>query len=161
MAKSKLNTLGIVLLVVAVVGVILAVVGIAVPWFVQKGEVVMLGSSTKNYGLFADYAEGSDFPIAAVQAFAIITLILTVAACAVLALNSLGIVKVKWLYRVICACVVILCAVLTFIFALVFAGQYENFAGKVSSWEFNASAGSYLLPIGAIVASVPLFFGKN
>ena len=161
MAKNKLNILSIVLLAVALVGVILAIVGIAIPWFIAEGKSALGSSSSTTYGLFAEYAEGSDFPIAVVQAFAIITLILSVVACAVLALNTLGIVKVKWLYRVICAAIVIIFAILTLAFALVFAGQYENVSGILGSLTFDASAGSFLLPIGAIVASVPLVFGKN
>ena len=161
MAKNKLNTLGIILLAVAVVGVVLAVVGIAVPWFVASAKSALGSSSSTTYALFADYSDGSDFPIAVVQAFAIVTLVLAVVACAVLALNTLGIVKVKWLYRVICAAIVIICAILTFVFALVFAGQYENVSGALGSLAFDASAGSYLLPIGAIVASVPLVFNKD
>ena len=161
MAKKKLNILSIILLAVSLVGVILAVVGIAIPWFVSEGTLLGNSSST-NYNLFAEFKGEPDFPIAAVQAFAIITLILAVLACIVLTLNSLGIVKVKWLYRVICAALVVVCAILTLVFAIVFADKYfNNVSNALGSASFNASAGSYLLPIGAIVASVPLVIGRK
>lgn len=161
MAKNKLSTLGIVLLAVALLGVILAVVGIAVPWFATQSTNIISGDNTESYGLFAEYLE-SDFPIALVQTFAIISLVLAVAACAVLALNTLGVVKVKWLYRVVCAAVVILFAVLTFIFALVFANQYGSIDfGALGNASFVASAGSYLLPIGTLLTGVPLVFNKD
>ena len=160
MAKKKLNILGIVLIAVAVVGVVLTIVGIAIPWFATQAKSV-IGNSTESYGLFAENLDG-DFPIAVVQAFAIISLILAVAACALHTVNTLGLVKVKWIYRVICAALVIVCAILTLVFAIVFANQYSGASlGNIASVEFVTSAGSYLLPIGAIVASIPLFFGKK
>ena len=161
MAKNKLNVLQIVLICVAVVGVILAIVGIAVSWY--SYTVTSLGSHTENYGLFAKEFNDTDvgFPIGVVRAFGIISLILTVAACAVMCLNSLGLVKIKWLYRVICAAVVILFAVLTFIFGLVYAGKFNDKMGYGDVAKFAASAGAYLLPIGSIITAVPLFLGKE
>lgn len=160
MAKKKLNVLGIVLLAVAVVGLILAVVGIAIPWFETQTKLGSTGKTT-TYVLFADYGD-SDFPIAAVQAFAIISLILAAAACAVLALNTFGVVKVNWLCRVILAGLTVVCAILTLVFAIVFAGQGGGASlGNIASIKFVTSAGSYLLPIGAIVAGVPLVFGRK
>ena len=158
---KKLNLMSIILLAVAAVGLVLAIVGLAVPWYAATATV--LGKSdTTTFGLFSDKLSGSDFPIACVQAFALITFIFAVAACAVLALNTLGIFQVKWLYRVICAGVVILFAVLTFIFGLVFAGQFEGGSiGGLASADFAASAGVYLLAIGAIAVSVPLFLNKD
>ncbi len=158
MAKNKLNLLQIILLCVAAVGVILAIVGIAVPWYTGKLET-LLGGTSESYGLFAEYAKETDISIALVQAFAIITLIFTVAACLVMALNSLGVVKIKWLIRVICAAVVIVFAVLTLIFAIVYGNQFST-AGVLST-ELAASAGAYLLPIGSIITAVPLFLGKE
>ena len=158
MAKSKLNVLGLVLICVAAAGLVLAIVGIAVPWYSGKIET-FVGGTSESFGLFAKYPE-VDLPVALVQSFAIITLVLTAAACATVALNSLGVVKVKWLIRVICAAVVILFAVLTFVFALVYGNQFAT-AGVLGSTNLAANAGAYLLPIGAIVSAVPLFFGKN
>lgn len=160
MAKKKIDVLGIVLIAIAVVGVILAVVGIAIPWFATQGKSV-LGDKTETYGLFADFGK-SDFPIAAVQAFAIISLVLAVVACAVRALNTFGVVKINWLIRVILAGLTVVCAILTLVFAIVFAGQDGGLSmGSLLNVQFVASAGSYLLPIGAIVASIPLVFNRK
>lgn len=160
MAKKKLNILGIVLIAVAVVGIVLAIVGIAIPWFTTQTKT-LVGDNAKTYGLFAEKLDG-DFPIAVVQAFAIISLILAAAACTLLALNTFGLVKVKWLYRAILAGLVVVCAILTLVFAIVFANQYGG-AGisGVASVEFVTSAGSYLLPIGAILAGLPLLVGRK
>lgn len=162
MAKNKLNVLQIVLICVAVVGVILAIVGISIDWFKVNAE----GSNVASMSLFEKDMEKIDdlvgFPIGAVRAFGIISLILAVAACAVMCLNSLGVIKVKWLYRVICAAAVIVVAVLAFVFALVYAGKYtEATGGAAVGVKLVADAGAYLLPIGAIISAVPLFLGKE
>lgn len=160
MAKKNISMIQIVLICVAAVGLILAIVGIAVPWYTLKAESIV-GSGAENFGLFADYGSGTDMSIALVQSFAIITLILTIAACVVLSLNLLGVVKIKWIYRVICAAVVIVFALLTLIFAIVYANQYgsaEMFGAKMS---FTAGAGAYLLPIGAVISLCPSSSAKT
>lgn len=160
MAKKKIDVLSIVLIAVAVVGLILAVVGIAIPWFEMQGNSIV-GNKSNTYGLFADYGD-PDFPVALVQAFAIISLVLAVAACAVFALNTFGVVKVNWLIRLILAGLTVVCAILTLVFALVFASKYVDVSlGNIASLKCVANAGAYLLPIGTIFACVPLVFNRK
>ena len=149
--KKKINLLSIVLLAIAVVGVVLAVVGIAINWF----TFTALGKTT-GYGLFADgladlgkLAEA--VPIAAVQAFAIITLILGALSCVCILLQAFGMLKLKFLIRLIIVALVIVCAVVAFALALSFANAIKH----------DGAAGIYLLLVGGILASVPLLLCKD
>lgn len=158
MAKKKMDVLSIVLIAVAVAGLILAVVGIAIPWFTLPSKI---GTEDKTYTLFAEFLK-TDFPIAAVQAFAIISLVLAVAACAVFALNTFGVVKINLLVRVILAALTVVCAILTLVFAIVFASKHGNAVlSGLTTVELVAGAGAYLLPIGTIFACVPLVFNRK
>ena len=149
--KKKIGILSIVLLAIAAAGVVLAVVGVAIPWF----SATVL-SKTETTGLFeeglADLGKLAEaVPIAAVQAFALITLILGAVACVATLLQVLGVVKLKFLPRLICVVLVVTCAVIALALGLSFASQLK----------FDGAAGIYLLAIGGIVAGVPLLLAKK
>ena len=154
--KQKLSILSIVLLAVAAAGVVLAVVGVAIPWFSTT-----LGTKTTPYGLFnetlanlAEVAQKADqlnIPLASVQAFGLITLILGAITCVATLLQVFGVVKLKLLIRIICVALVVACAVIALALALSLANVLK----------LDGAAGIYLLLIGGIVAAVPLLLVKN
>ena len=154
----KMNRISVIKIVVAVVSVIMAIVGIFVPWFATETEHPHYKGSM--YGLFKQFRE-TDFPLGVLQAFALITLILSIAACVICILKSIGIIKIKQLFCIICAVIVIFFAVLTFIFDIVVAKQYGIMFSGMPSLYFVPSVGAYLLAIGSIMASSPLFFGNK
>ena len=155
---KKLKTFDLVLLIVAALGLILAIVGLAVPWFTSKVDAGVLGSKSESAGLFGFEDAHSDFPLAAVQAFALISFFFAVAVCALFALQTLGVFKLPAIGRYIAAGVTLLFALLTMIFALVFAGQYGSMAGGAIT--FTTNAGCYLLLVGALASCVPYALAK-
>ena len=149
--KKKVSILSVILLCVALVGVVLAIVGVAIDWFSVKGL-----TKTEGSGLFADgladlgkLAEA--VPIAAVQAFALLTLILGALGCVCILLKVLGALKLKFLIRLIFVALVVACAVIALALGL-------SFANKVKA---DGAAGIYLLFVGGILAGAPLLLAKD
>ncbi len=156
MAKKKIGLLGIILLAVPAVGLILTVVGVAVPWF--TADLRPLG--TKTYGLFAeglgDLGKLADFPIAPAQAFALLALILGTGCCVLVALEVFG---VFGLPRSIVGFVLrIVLVALTGIFAILAMALGLAFADKTG---LAGNAGAYLTLIGGILACVPLVLSRK
>lgn len=151
MANKKLGTLGIVLLALSVVGLILAIVGICVPYF--SSTVELLGSKhTETTALFekgiADGDKYLDFPVAAVQAFSIIAVICTAACVALTVLGALGTKKLGFIVRAIIAGLTVVIALLAIIFAGVYVAQFDPV-------PLSVGAGAYLLFFGAVMGAVP------
>ena len=160
--KAKLGLFGIIMLAVAAVGVVLAVVGLCIDWFTSTVEV--LGKSTsEGVALFEDGLDKlADFPVAAVQAFAIIGLIFAVVSCAAFVLNAFGVVQVKGIVKLIVAVLTIVMAILAIVFAFVFAGQVGGVdAGDFGGVSFTVGAGAYLLAIGSVMSGVALLLQRN
>lgn len=157
MANKKLDKQGIIFLAAAALGLVLAIVGFAVPWFTSKMEVLG-GSTSETYGLFALDASKdlSDFPLAVVQAFGTVAFIFSLLTCGLVVIEVIGILKPNFILNIAVLGLTAVFAVLAMIFALVFAGQYGSVGGFVASGAFVTNAGSYLLLIGALLTSVPL-----
>ncbi|MCH5152649.1 MAG: hypothetical protein J1F68_01640 [Clostridiales bacterium] len=155
---AKINRISVIKIVVAIVGVIIAIVGIFVPWFAAETEHPLYKGSM--YGLFKQFRE-TDFPLEVLQSFALISLILSVATCVICILQPIGIIKIKQMFRIICAIIVLLFAVLTFIFDIVIAKQYGIMFSGLPSLCFVPSAGAYLRTLSGIIVSVPLLCGNR
>ena len=168
MAKKakKVGLFDIIMLLASAVGLVLAVIGLCVPFFAQVTESIV-GGGTETFGLFADFEalealmEG-DLTIAVVQAFAIISLIVTALASVLVILGKLGFIKVGFLTRLIFAIVTVVLAVLVVVFAATYAAQspLNLDVGEFGSTSFVASAGAYLMMVGGIVSGVSLFLSK-
>lgn len=161
MAKKKVSLLGIILLAVAVVGLVLAIVGVCVDYFAFTGEV--LGhKSTETMKLFFENSskDQSDIPVAAVQAFAILALIFAAISTAVAGLNALGVVKIKFLVRLVVFVVTVAMAILALSLGFAYAGQASGSIASAVSMKGTLAAGGWLVPIGAIMSAVPALLVK-
>lgn len=168
MAKKakKVGLFDIIMMLASTVGLVLAVIGLCIPFFSQVTESIV-GGGTETIGLFADFEalealmEG-DLTIAVVQAFAIISLIVTALASVLVIFGKLGFIKVGFLTRLIFAIVTVVLAVLVVVFAATYAAQspLNLDVGELGSTSFVASAGAYLMMVGGIVSGVSLFLSK-
>ena len=160
------------MMLAALVGLVLAIVGICVDFFELKSL-----ESVFRFKLFDEWlAEGSDFPVAAVQAFAIISLILTALAAALVVLGKLGVLRFKGLLKLLFAVLVIAVAALVITFAATYTNQYDpnawandnggfigGFVGNVADWTKTSlapAAGAYLVMAGGIVTGVSLLLSR-
>lgn len=175
MAKKKAKKIGLfdgLMMLMALVGLVLAVVGICIPFF----QLNALGES-EGLGLFAEgLAEGSDFPVATVQAFAIVSLVLTALAAVLVVLGKLGVIRFKGLFKLLLAIATIVIAALVITFAATYAAQYDptsigEGAGGIlggilggiadaADVSFVAATGAYLVMAGGVVAGVALLVSK-
>ena len=163
---KKVGLLDLIKMIAAAVGLVLAVVGLCVPFFAQVTDSIV-GGGTETFGLFADF-EGLEalmdggLTVGVVQAFAIISLIVTLLASVLVILGKLGFVRVGFLTRLIFAIVTVVLAVLVVVFATTYAAQspLNGDAGALGSTAFVASAGAYLMMVGGIVSGVSLFLSK-
>ena len=163
---KKVGLLDLIKMIAAAVGLVLAVVGLCVPFFAQVTDSIV-GGGTETFGLFADF-EGLEalmdggLTVGVVQAFAIISLIVTLLASVLVILGKLGLIRVGFLTRLIFAIVTVVLAVLVVVFAATYAAQspLNGDAGALGSTAFVASAGAYLMMVGGIVSGVSLFLSK-
>lgn len=163
---KKVGLLDLIKMIAAAVGLVLAVVGLCVPFFAQVTDSIV-GGGTETFGLFADF-EGLEalmdggLTVGVVQAFAIISLIVTLLASVLVILGKLGFIRVGFLTRLIFAIVTVVLAVLVVVFAASYAAQspLNGDAGALGSTAFVASAGAYLMMVGGIVSGVSLFLSK-
>lgn len=150
---KKSNCFSGIMIAVAAIGITFSIVGLFVPWFSYATEM-----SFRSCGLFEPICE-IDFPIQLLQSFAIITLVLALAACILFVLHSSDVIKIKWAYRIIYAAIVTLFAVLTLIFTTVVAKEFNaNYMGIPLMGRIVTHAGALFLPLGAIVTGIPLLF---
>ena len=169
MAKKakKVGLFDIIMIIASAIGLVLAVIGLCIPFFSQVTESIVGNPDPETFGLFADFEalealmEG-DLTIAVVQAFAIISLIVTALASVLVILGKLGVIKVGFLTRLIFAIVTVVLAVLVVVFAATYAAQspLNLDVGELGSTSFVASAGAYLMMVGGIVSGVSLFLSK-
>ena len=163
---KKVGLLDPIKMIAAAVGLVLAVVGLCVPFFAQVTDSIV-GGGTETFGLFADF-EGLEalmdggLTVGVVQAFAIISLIVTLLASVLVILGKLGFIRVGFLTRLIFAIVTVVLAVLVVVLAATYAAQspLNGDAGALGSTAFVASAGAYLMMVGGIVSGVSLFLSK-
>lgn len=168
MAKKKtkkLGLFGLIFLLAALVGLVLAVVGLCIDFFESSVNIVGEGGA-KGKGLFDDYKveellmEG-DLTIALVQAFAIISVILTALGCLITVCGSLGIVRVSGLAKILGVALIVAVAVLVVVFAATYAGQVPSIdAGDLGGAEFAPAAGAYLVMVGGIVTGASMLLAR-
>ena len=170
MAKKKAKRIGLfdmLMMIMAAVGLVLAVVGICIPFFTMN-TTVLNGENVTNFGLFDDYAaielamEEGGLTIGLVQAFAIVSLVLTVLATLIVILGKLGILRFKGILKLIFAILVIVIAALVITFAATYASQYviSGSIGSLAGNSFNAGTGAYFVMAGGVVAGVALLVSK-
>lgn len=161
---KRLEGRQIALLLISIAGVILAVVGLFITWYVCKYEydlnIVGHYEEVKTIRLFDEGLNDIQVGIknGVVQGFALTSALLSVAACAFVALHAL-VVKINKIFRCMLGLALIFCAVFAFIFGLVFVGEMNSDPTELAPlvMKYSAGAGAYLLPIGSIIAAVPLF----
>ena len=171
MAKSvnkakKVGLLDLIKMVAAAVGLVLAVVGLCVPFFAQVTTSIV-GDNTQTVGLFGDYEalealmEGG-ITIVVIQSIAIISLICTVFASVLVILGKLGIIRMGAIVKLIFAVVTVVLAVLVMSLAVAYAAQspLNLDGGSLGSTSFVAAAGAYLMMAGGIVSGVTLVLSK-
>ena len=152
------------LLLISLAGVIIAVVGLFIAWYICKFEadVPLAGhyEEVQTQWLFDkglnDVQVG--IKVGVVRGFALTAALLAVAACTLAALNTL-VVEINKTFRCALGSALIICAMFAFIFGLVFVGEMNSNAAELGLdiMKYSAGAGTYLLPIGSIIAAVPLF----
>ena len=169
MAKKKSKKVGLfdlIMMLASAVGLVLAVVGICIPFFAQTTDTV-LGGGTANMGLFDDY-EGVELlmdgglTIVIVQTFAIVSLIVTAIAAALVILGKLGIIEFKGLVKLLFAILTIVLAALVITFAATYAGQSVANGGVegLAETTFAPAGGAYLVMAGGVVAGVSLLLSN-
>ncbi len=165
--SKKVGLLDIVKMLAAAVGLVLAVVGLCIPFFAQVTQSIV-GDNTVSLGLFEDYEaleavmkEGG-LTIGVVQAFAIVSLIFTVLASALVILGKLNIIHMGTFVKLIFAIATIVFAALVITFAATYAGQspLNLDGGEFGSTAFVAAAGAYLMTAGGVVSGVTLILSK-
>lgn len=161
---KRLDGRQIALILISLVGVILAVVGLFITWYVCKleADVPIAGhyEEVQTQWLFDEDLNDVQVGInvSVVRGFALTAALLSVAACTFVTLHEL-VVEINKIFRCTLGLALIICAVFAFIFGLVFAGKMNSDAADLglSLMKHSAGAGAYLLPIGSIIAAVPLF----
>lgn len=162
--KAKLSTFGLVLVLLALVGAVLAVVGLFVSWF--AGTVTVLGKSTTVfYGLLVGehvMVDGADtLPIAVVKAFGIIAAVTAVISLAGILLKSFNVVKISGFAKLLVAAVTIVMGVLALVFTFVFIGQLGGAdLGELGGVGFAPAFGAFFTGIGTIVSGASLLLKK-
>ena len=165
--KTKIGLFDLLMMIMALVGLVLAVVGMFIPFFSQVTE--LLGNrQTTNTGLFDDYellesVMDGDLTIGLVQAFVIASVVLTALATAVVLLGKLGVLRFKGLVKLLFAVlVVIVIAALVITFAATYAAQspLNVDAGDIAGTAFIPASGAYLVMAGGVVSGVALLVSK-
>ena len=164
--KTKIGLFDLLMMIMALVGLVLAVVGMFIPFFSQVTE--LLGNKqTTNTGLFDDYellesVMDGNLTIGLVQAFVIASVVLTALATAVVLLGKLGVLRFKGLVKLLFAVLVIVIAALVITFAATYAAQspLNVDAGDIASTAFIPASGAYLVMAGGVVSGVALLVSK-
>lgn len=169
MAKKKKMKIGngqIITMGMALVSVVLAIVGLFIPYFSRTAKSELIGSkSTTTYGLFnetvTDLSANMDTSVSLVRTFAIIAVVLAVLAAVGAVLVSLRIIPRNGLLKLLFAAATVVIGVLALVFTFTFCGQFELDGGAVAQYTWTAGAGAYLLGIGTILGGVTLLLAKK
>lgn len=167
MAKKKkaLGTNQLLTCLGALVAVVLAVVGLFVPYFTRTAKSSLLGSSNSaSYGLFdqvvTDLGDGADTSATLVRIMAIAAVVLAAIAAIAAILIALRIVKGGGLIKFVFAAATIVVGVLALVFTFTFAGQFALDGGALAEYAWSAGVGAYLLGIGSILGGATLLLAK-
>ena len=169
MAKKKKMKIGngqIITMGMAIVSIVLAVVGLFVPYFSRTAKSELIGTkSTTTYGLFdqkvADFSSNMDTSVSLVRTFAIIAVVLAVLAAVGAVLVSLRIIPRNGLIKLLFSAATIVIGVLALVFTFTFCGQFAMDGGSVAQYNWTAGVGAYLLGIGTILGGVTLLLSKK
>ena len=165
MAKKKsINTTALIFIGVAVLGVILAIVGLFTPWLVQaKTEFAegMFSEKLTKYQELSDQGNLGFFPIGLTRAFGIIGLVVAICATALIVLQNLGIFKLEGLVKLIAAVAVVAIGVLVLIFGISYVGSINAQMGSApSDYLYSMGVAMFLLPIGTVASGVAYLLNK-
>lgn len=169
MAKKKKMKIGngqIITMGMALVSIVLAVVGLFVPYFSRtlKSDIAS-AKSTTTYGLFdqtvTDLSSNMDTSVSLVRTFAIIAVVLAVLAAVGAVLVSLRIIPRNGLLKLLFSAGTIVIGVLALVFTFTFCGQFAADGGSLVKYTWTAGVGAYLLGIGTILGGVTLLLAKK
>ena len=167
-AKKRISTLTIVMLVVALVGAALAVVGLFTDWTHQQGEAFggLVEGKTESMTL-EDWAEMNDWEnppeySLVMQLFAWVAGILTVAGFALVLVRLLVNIGLIRLLGKIAGIGAILCGILALVFTFLAADAFVGVdLGSIANVETTLSYGAYLLAAGSVVGGVGALVGSK
>ena len=166
-AKKRISTLTIVMLVVALVGAALAVVGLFTDWTHQQSEVLgeRLEYETESMTL-EDWAEMNDWEnppeySLVMQLFAWVAGILAVAGFALVLVRLLINIGVIRLLGKIAGIGAILCGILALVFTFLAADAFVGIDLGLAKMETTLSFGAYLLAAGSVVGAVGALVGSK
>lgn len=167
-AKKRISTLTIVMLVVALVGAALAVVGLFTDWTHQQGEALggLIEGKTESMTL-EDWAEMNDWEnppeySLVMQLFAWIAGILTVAGFALVLVRLLINIGLIRLLGKIAGIGAILCGILALVFTFLAADAFVGVdLGSIANVKTTLSYGAYLLAAGSVVGGVGALVGSK
>lgn len=164
--KMKIENSQIITMGMALVSIVLAIVGLFVPYFSRTAKSELIGSkSTTTYGLFnetvTDLSANMDTSVSLVRTFAIIAVVLAVLAAVGAVLVSLRIIPRNGLLKLLFAAATVVIGVLALVFTFTFCGQFELDGGAVAQYTWTAGVGAYLLGIGTILGGVTLLLAKK
>ena len=150
MAKKKTASLfGLILMAVAVVGAVLAVIGVFTDWV--KYVVEMAGREALSEGItlkeLAEFSEQLEM-FGAMNAFAYITMILSIVSAALLVLVKFLKMGILRPITGLAGLLTVVSAVLMIVFTIMFCSKNANF----SLWDYTS--GKYTWDMGAILASI-------
>lgn len=171
MAKKKTSSLlGLILMAVGIVGAVLAVIGVFTNWVSYSVDSIIGGGTSEGFAL-KDLADANDTlsqlgsgleMFGAMNAFAYITMILSVV-CAVL-LVLVKFLKIGILRPItgLAGILTVLSTVLMVIFTIVFCNQNANVRlGGLAEGKFVWSIGAVLATIGGVLSGVAAVFGRK
>ena len=163
MAKKKTSSLlGLVLMLVAIVGAALAVVGVFNDWVKYVVETVIGGGSTAT--TLKDLAEYSDSleMFGAMNAFAYITMVLSVVCAVLLVLVKFLRIGILRPITGLAGLVTVLSTILMVVFTIMFCSKNAGFSlGGVASGNYTWAVGAVLATIGGVLAGVPAVLGMK
>ena len=169
MAKKR-KSLGLfawLFLAAAVAGVVLTIVGICTNFL----EVSIADKSLGTVKFFDEgLSDAENMPIACVQAFAIITVVLSGLACIAVVLGSFGVIEFGGLIKFLAGGLIIASAVLVSVFSATYAAAFsaesifgEGLGGVISGttkYSVKAVEGPYLIMVGGIISGVALILAN-
>lgn len=165
-AKKRISTLTIVMLVVALVGAALAVVGLFTDWTHQQGELGGFIEGKTESMTLEDWAEMNDWEnppeySLVMQLFAWVAGILTVAGFALVLVRLLINIGVIRLLGKIAGIGAILCGILALVFTFLAADAFIGIDLGLAKVETTLSYGAYLLAAGSVVGGVGALVGSK
>lgn len=166
-AKKTINTKALIFIGIAVVGLILAILGLCTPWITKS-------SGNLAEGLFATFFDDVQkacetfkieiYSIGIVRTFGIIAFVLAIIATALIVLKTLGIFELKGLIKLIVAVAVVVVAVLLLVFAINYVTSLNDVIDKIPSFLgvdfYSMGIASFLLPIGTATTGVAYLLNK-